>query len=282
METAGKADAAVGSRNQAAAGEKMVSQQELPGGPWRFGLPMEGFTSQDDASVSGEGSSSGASLHESASATSGIDVQKAPETSTAISGHNIAIVSEHIDKQIGNKDSAPENAVVQGAVSGFQGASEIKLARMDNSAGDGFTFYDPYRSAELAQNTREQVTGAGARQLVLEMDPDELGKISIKVGAKKDEISVEALTQSADTKAALMSHAPELRQDLKDQGLVLDKFMVDVNGEKSGGGNYPYGNNAKSKTAQTSKTAGVGSIRTPARGVYVRKNDGRSQISIFA
>ena len=103
---------------------------------------------------------------------------------------------------------------------------------MDNPAGNGFTYYDPYRSAELAQNMREQATGAGARQLVLEMEPDELGKISIKVGAKKDEISVEALTQSVGAKEALMSNSPELRQDLKDQGLVLDKFMVDVNGRK--------------------------------------------------
>ena len=282
METAGKADTAVASLKQAEAGKTMVSQQELPGGPLRFGLPMEDFYSQDDASVSGEGSSSGTSLHESASATSGVEAQKATEIPTAVSGQNITIVSEHIDKQLGNKDSAPENAAVQSAVSGFQGTGEIKLARMDNSAGNGFTFYDPYRSAELAQNMREQATGAGARQLILEMEPDELGKISIKVGAKKDEISVEAMAQSADTKAALMSHAPDLRQDLKDQGLVLDKFMVDVNGEKSGGGNYPEGNKAKSKTAQTAKTAGVGSIRTPARGVYTSKNDGRSQINIFA
>ena len=114
------------------------------------------------------------------------------------------------------------------------------------------------------------------------MEPDELGKISIKVGAKKDEISVEALTQSVDTKAALMSHAPELRQDLKDQGLVLDKFMVDVNGQKSGGGNYPEGNKPKGKTVQTPKTAAAGSIRTSARPAYVRQTDDRSQINIFA
>ena len=129
---------------------------------------------------------------------------------------------------------------------------------------------------------RDQASGAGARQLVLEMEPDELGKISIKVGAKKDEISVEALTQSVDTKAALMSHAPELRQDLKDQGLVLDKFMVDVNGQKSGGGNYPEGNKPKGKTVQTPKTAAAGSIRTSARPAYVRQTDDRSQINIFA
>ena len=282
MEMAGKADTAVAGENQAEAGGKMVSQQEFPGGPLRFGFPMEDFRSQDDASVSGEGSNSGTSLHESASATSGMDAQKAAETQTAISGQNTAIVSEHIDKQLGSKDPALENAVVQSSASSIQGANQINQARMDNPAGNGFTYYDPYRSAELAQNMREQATGAGARQLVLEMEPDELGKISIKVGAKKDEISVEALTQSVGAKEALMSNAPELRQDLKDQGLVLDKFMVDVNGQKSGGGNYPEGNKAKGKTPQLSKTAGAGSIRTSGKPVYIRQTDDRSQISIFA
>jgi flagellar hook-length control protein FliK len=281
-ETAGKAASVVAGESQAAAGGKMVSQQEFPAGPLRFGFPMEDVHSQDDASVSGEESNSSASLHESVSATGGIEAQKAVETQTAVSAQNTAVVSEHIDKQVGSKDSAPENAVAQGSVPGLQGAGEIKPARMDNSAGNGFAYYDPYRSAELAQSMREQAAGAGARQLVLEMEPDELGKISIKVGAKKDEISVEALTQSVDTKAALMSHAPELRQDLKDQGLVLDKFMVDVNGQKSGGGNYPEGDNAKGKTVQTPKTAAAGSVRTSGRPVYVRQTDDRSQISIFA
>ncbi|MGA2403224.1 MAG: flagellar hook-length control protein FliK, partial [Syntrophobacteraceae bacterium] len=154
--------------------------------------------------------------------------------------------------------------------------------RNDNSTGNGFAYYDLYRAAELAQNMREQGRGAAARQLVLEMEPDELGKINIKVGARKDQISVEALTQSEPARQALMRHSPELRQDLQDQGLVLERFMVDVNSEKSGGGNHQEGNNAGGKTTPPSKTAKVGSVQASGRPVYIRKTDGRSKISIFA
>ena len=129
---------------------------------------------------------------------------------------------------------------------------------------------------------REQVTGAGARQLVLEMEPDELGKISIKVGAKKDEISVEALTQNVRARQALMSNSPELRQDLKDQGLVLEKFMVDVNGKNRAEEITRKATRLRGKSPQLSKTAGAGSIRTSGKPVYTRQTDDRSQISIFA
>ena len=158
----------------------MVSQQEFPGGPLRFGLPMEDVHSDDDASVSGDGSNSGASLHESVSATGGIEVQKAAETQTAVSGHNTAVVPEHIDKQLESKDSALENAVAQGSVPSFQGAGQIKPARMDNSAGNGFAYYDPYRSAELAQSMRDQASGPAQDNLSWKWNPMNSGRSASK------------------------------------------------------------------------------------------------------
>ena len=56
---------------------------------------------------------------------------------------------------------------------------------MDNSAPNGFAYYDPYRSAELVQDMRERLEGAPASQLVLDMEPDGLGKINIKVERQK-------------------------------------------------------------------------------------------------
>jgi len=283
IEIAGKAVSAVAGEKQAEAGGKMAGQQQvLDDVPSGFGSPREDVLSRTDASVFADGSNSDTSLHGSASAANGMAAQKAAETQTTISGQNTVILSKQIEKQPGSRDSAPESAVFQSSTQGFQGVSQVNAARMDNPAGNGFTYYDPYRSAELVQNMREQVTGAGARQLVLDMEPDELGKISLKVGAKKDEISVVAQTQSVDAREALMKNSPELRQDMKDQGLVLDKFTVDVNGEKSGGGNYPEGNKAANKFNPPSKIAGAGSSPISGSSVYIRKTDGQSQISIFA
>ncbi len=177
--------------------------------------------------------------------------------------------------------NAQANTVLQNLASSFQG-SEINLSQMQNSIQSAFAYFDPYRSVELAENAREQVTSGAARHLVLEMEPDELGKISIKVGAKKDGISVEAHTQSEPARQALMRHSPELRQDLQNQGLVLEKFIVDVNGEKSGGGNYPEENNPKGTTPPVSKTARNASIQAATEPSYIRETDGQWRISLFA
>ena len=234
-----------------------------------------------DPSVVGEGSNSGPSVDVSASVPRAMDGPKAAESYTALSGLDAAILSKQIEKQLGSTNFATESAVFQTSASSFQG-SGVNLPRMENSAQSGLSYLDAYQSAELAQDASEQVRGGVARQLVLEMEPDELGKISIKVGAKKGEISVEALTQSEPARQALMRHSPELRQGLQDQGLVLEKFMVDVDREKSGGGNYPGENSPKEKTPPVSKTEKTAGIQAAAEPAYIGKTDGQSRISIFA
>ena len=278
----GKAAPAVVREIPAGAGGNMVSEPESPLWPWRLGYSMENFSPRGDPSVLGEGSDSGLSVDESTSATRATDGLKVAESNAAFSGPDTAMLIKQIEKQLGNKDFTPESAVLQNSASIFQGGSEINLPRTENSAQNGFTYYDPYRSAELAQNAREQITGGAARGLVLEMEPDQLGKISIKVEAKKDEISVAALTQSEAARQALLRHSPELRQDLQDQGLVLDKFMVDVNREKSGEENYPEQNNPKVKTPPVSKTTRIGGIQAATGPAYIRKTNGQSRINIFA
>jgi hypothetical protein len=281
VENEAKAASEVVRESPADAVRKIVNEQESPQGPSKLGYSMEDVSSRADPSVFVEGSDPVLSMDVSASAARAIDAPKIVESHTALSGPDTAILSKQIEKQLGSRNSAPESVVFQNSASSLQG-SEINLPRMENSAQNGFAYYDPYRSVELAQNAREQVTGSTARQLVLEMEPDELGKISIKVGAKKDAISVEALTQSEPARQALMRHSTELRQDLQDHGLVLDKFMVDVNREKSGGGNYPEENNPKGKNPTVPKTTKIGGVQAAAGPAYIKTTDRQSRISIFA
>jgi hypothetical protein len=278
-----------------AAPESPPSDRSFDGNPNRAAVPSPEIQAKAEAAVAkidpkqipadpsvlGEGSDSGPSVDESASAARAMDGPKVAESHPALSGPDTAMLSKQIEKQLGSTDLASESAAFQNSASSFQG-SGINLSRMENSARNGFASLDPYRSAELAQNAREQLTGGVANHLVLEMEPDELGKISIKVGAKKDEISVVALTQSEPARQALMRHSPGLRQDLQDQGLVLEKFMVDVNREKSSGENYPEANNPQGKTPPVSKTAKTAGIQAAAEPAYIRGTDGQSRISIFA
>jgi flagellar hook-length control protein FliK len=282
VENDGKAASAVVRENPAGAGGTTVSQPESPPWSWRFGYTTDDFNPGADLSVFHDKSDSGSSAHESSSTLAGMDALTVSESQTALSGLDTATLSKQIEKQFGSKDSAPESAVFQNSASTFQGVNETNLPLMDNSAQNDFAYQDPYRLVELAQNMREQFTGGATRQLVLEMEPNELGKISIKVEAKKDEISVVAVTQSEPARQALMKNSPELRQDLQDQGLMLDKFMVDVNREKSGGGNYPEANNPKGKNPPVPKTAKIDSIQAATGPAYIGKTDGQSRINIFA
>ncbi len=158
----------------------------------------------------------------------------------------------------------------------------INMPLADNSAQNGFASYDPYRAVEMANEAREQAVGGAARGLVLQMDSEALGKINLKVQAKKGEISVEALTQNEPARQALMSHTVQLREDLRTQGLVLEKFMVDVGGGNPGGKNGDETHQPGNKRGGVSKTAEVRAAKTSEAPVQAAAPAGGARLSIFA
>jgi flagellar hook-length control protein FliK len=281
LKTAGKTVSGVVSEIPVESGGKMASQsgssQAVPGS----NLSIEDLLSKADLASSEEEQDPTPALQESASTKTETDPFKIVESLTTFGGQETAILAKQLDKKAGSGDSAAAGGLFQNLGSSLQ-ASEINLPTTDNSAQNGFASYDPYRSAELVQDMRERLGSVARNGLVLEMEPDGLGKVNVKVEARKDEISVVAMTQSEPAKQALMRHSPELRQDLQDQGLVLEKFMVDVNGQKSGGGNYPEANKTGSKITPPPKTAKVSNIQTADNPVYIIKTADRPQISIFA
>jgi flagellar hook-length control protein FliK len=245
----------------------------------RMGLGIEDSQTASNPSVYGLGEKTGLSLNDSLSATSRADSIETAESRIALTGADAVSLAKQIVKQSRNSDSTLEGTVFQNSAFVAQN-SNLNVARAENSAQNG-SAYDPYGSAEYVQNIREQFQSASGRQLVLEMEPAELGKVSIKVEAKKDEISVMALTDNESARQALVKNSPELRQNLQDQGLVLDKFTVDVNQDKAGGGNYPADDNpgGRNQVSRTVKSAGTPGLSGSS---YIRQIDVRSQISIFA
>ncbi|MGC8494240.1 MAG: flagellar hook-length control protein FliK [Syntrophobacteraceae bacterium] len=251
----------------------VLSQQEA------LSMPA-GLTDQSAQSGGGQSSlsSSDSSASRSVSAANGTETIAAIEQAMFVRQDG-GTVAKRIEEPASGKDSSPALAFAQTSASNLQA---INVATADNSGQNGFSMYDPYRAAELVSSMREQM-GSGGR-LVLEMDSDGLGKINLKVGARKDEITVEALTQSEPARQALVNHSVELRQDLRDQGLVLEKFTVDVNGGSRQGGET--GSQAYQSGAQGRGTSGGtrgGAVKTaaaPVRRTSVRT--ARSQISLFA
>ncbi len=241
---------------------------------------------KDQSAQTGNGKSSNSSLEnnaaQSVSATGGTDSLTAVEQLVA-GGQGRAEVPKRIAEPAAGKDSLLGPALVQASVSN---PHAINMPLADNSAQSSFAMYDPYLAVELANSMREQMGSGTGRLLVLDMEPEGLGKINLKVQAGKDEISVVALTQNEPARQALMSHSVELRQDLKNQGIVLGKFMVDVNAGNSGRENSAGANQSGGKGRGESGAAKVRNVKTNVKTseapIQPSTMSGRSQISIFA
>ena len=225
-------------------------------------------------------SSSGSGATPSVEATLKMNSQKAAEGKSSLQATDAALVGKDIEKQLRTGDPAAEGAFFHNAAGPMPG-DQISFSKMDNSTSSGFTYYDPYRSAELVQSYRDQYNSIAHQGLVLEMEPEELGKMSIKIGAKKDEVSAIVLTDNEPARQVLMKNTPELRQDLQDQGLALGKFMVDVGRDKTSSGDYPQGRKSDGKRTAV-KTDAVAEPHSQARPTFMRSGSGQSQISIFA
>ncbi|MGC9197091.1 MAG: flagellar hook-length control protein FliK [Syntrophobacteraceae bacterium] len=197
----------------------------------------------------------------------------------ALGGRPNTADAKRMDDTAGTIASPSSGALLQ---AGASPPHAINMPLADNSAQSGFAPYDPYRAIELANSAQEQMRGGVGGQLVLEMEPEGLGKINLKVKARKDEISVEAMTQSEPARQVLMNHSVELRQALKTQGLDLGKFMVDVSagnpGGKNGAQNYQAGGNATGSSKATKASAET----TLEGSVPVAASTGWSKISVFA
>ena len=210
----GKAASALVNEGTAVAGTIAANQPESSSEALRLGYPVENLETSFEESVYGAGSS--ANLHESTSATAGINPLKTADGSAALSGLVTSISGKVTDKQLEDKASMPESTIFQSSASSLQG-NDINLPQTDNSAQNALA-YDPYHMAEFVQDMREQFTGSSGRQLTLEMEPGELGKISLKVEAKKDEISVVAMTDNESAKQALMRHSPSFARGSRTRG----------------------------------------------------------------
>ncbi|MEM5789512.1 MAG: flagellar hook-length control protein FliK, partial [Syntrophobacteraceae bacterium] len=197
-------------------------------------------------------------------------------------GHDVVMLSQQAEKQLKTRDSLPDPLNLQAAGHQFHNA-RIEMPGMEQSPDSGLHYYDPARSAELVEQYKEHSRSIGGHELVLEMDQGEFGKMSIKVGTRNDEVSAVVVTESEPARHALLKNSPELRQELQDQGLLLGKFQVDVDRDRSGRENSHQGQgqegNRQARDAPSESTAVKSKVGRPS---YVRNNGTLSQVSIFA
>ncbi len=93
----------------------------------------------------------------------------------------------------------------------------------------------PMRFEKLAEFLAEKANSRLPTSIELRLDPPSLGKMTVWLSAKGDEIVVKFVTSSYDAQQALMKSHDQLAQTLSEKGLSLAGFFTDLgttNGER--------------------------------------------------
>lgn len=89
-------------------------------------------------------------------------------------------------------------------------------------------------AADIVRLTAPVRTG-GAQEALLQLHPEELGRLVVRVSVENERVQLQMKAQDASVKALLESHLPLLRHALGEQGLRLDHVRIDVpSGSDSG------------------------------------------------
>ena len=97
-----------------------------------------------------------------------------------------------------------------------------------DKATELFSSYTSSLTAELAQRIQE-LHRQNRHELTLELQPEHLGRLRIRIGTDDNQVSTLISTNSEQVKELLSSSSAALRQELASQGLVLEKLQIDVN-----------------------------------------------------
>ncbi len=101
-----------------------------------------------------------------------------------------------------------------------------------DKAAEFFSSYTSSLTAELAQRIQE-LHRQKRHELTLELQPEQLGRLRVRIGTDDNQVSALISTESEQVKELLNRGSAALRQELASQGLVLDKFQIDVNSQGS-------------------------------------------------
>jgi hypothetical protein len=98
---------------------------------------------------------------------------------------------------------------------------------------------EPQRAAEVLEQIRVHVASSG-RAASLQLAPDELGRISIRLALEDGTVSAVVRAESKETLALLEQHLPELRAALAASGLEAEHFDLGLGlGGREAGNDHP-------------------------------------------
>lgn len=120
-------------------------------------------------------------------------------------------------------------------------------------------------------------------QLTLELEPKGLGRLTLRIGAKQEEVSAWVSTDKEQVRDLLLKNSPTLRQHLQDQGLTLGQFNVDVRDETADRSSYYQNRQATDRNSNASKFQKDVNDTTSKTTSYVyMERPHQGSISLFA
>ena len=120
-----------------------------------------------------------------------------------------------------------------GQTAGQTAETSPTLAAMDalktSQPGQQAKNMDPALAARVVKQVENGIlksTGQEAKQLTLNLTPDELGKVQVTLTVKDKEVRAVISADNADTTALLQEHASKIKQSLEEQGFKVSEVEV--------------------------------------------------------
>jgi flagellar hook-length control protein FliK len=153
------------------------------------------------------------------------------------------------------------------------------------TAGSGQTAGTPHNTmSSWAQALAERVLEMQKHkqsQLTLEVDSKDLGRVLLRVATEDNQVRATISTESEHARNMLHRGAPELRQQLEAQGLVLGQLLVDVQ-DRKGERHQQQRGTQRSKDAASARTTAAASRLWPGAGTAGGLSLADQLINVFA
>ncbi len=122
--------------------------------------------------------------------------------------------------------------------------------------------------AELLDKAEFVKTRNGSKVLNIELDPKELGKMEMELTSKDGAVTARISAENALAKAKLEELAPQIKEQLVNQGVNLTEITVDISSRDSDGRNENHESGRNNKSSRISASTN----NTEDADTIIRKN----------
>ncbi len=143
----------------------------------------------------------------------------------------------------GDADGNPadKNPNAQPVQSAGTNADAAKEAQQPMPASSMNTMMEQIENIERLADAMRVASRGGVKNLTMQLTPDELGKVMLRVEAKDGKVSAYLRVEKPEAAAQLANNLHQLRENLKAQGIELANLDIQMRGENEALGDFGGG-----------------------------------------